>query len=229
MSKIDADIVDRYTATKNMITDICRRQKRDQNSVHLIVVSKGHDFSRIKLIYDQGQRDFGESYAQELDAKMTEARAQHLAIRWHFIGAIQSNKLALIKDADVIHSIASVRHAARLHEMLDRPKEIFLQINLDDNSGRQGFLIHDMLDAITTIKAYANLKIIGLMTILPLHTDQTSHYWFRKMAMMQQQIVEKKLLPSVLLSMGMSDDVEDAILHGANYVRIGTRIFKERM
>lgn len=209
------------------ITDFCKRAHRKREDVTLIAVSKGHDFSNILSLYELGQRDFGESYAQEMVPKIDLALEHKLSdIRWHFIGAIQTNKLQLIKRANVIHSVGSVRHAEMLDKILDEPMPIFLQINLDKNPKRQGFLESDLDQSIKKLSYLKKLKIQGLMCILP--QDEDPDFWFKKMAALKQAVLNQGLISDVYLSMGMSDDFELAIQHGADYLRIGTKIFGAR-
>lgn len=210
------------------IARACRRAARDPAEVRLIAVSKGHEFSKIKALYDLGQRDFGESYAQEFIKKYELATTMGLKITWHFIGALQSNKLKLIKHAHYVHSVGSLRHAELLQAAVKSDLSIFLQVNLVQAGARQGVLVEDVVNTIKALTSYKKLILRGLMTIIPQHTNHKASFWFEKMAALRNSILKLGLLEEVSLSMGMSDDFVEAIEYGAHFVRIGTKIFGPR-
>ncbi len=228
MHNCSCNIAHRYLNFRTQLDEACVRAGRDAREICLIAVSKGHQFDRIKELYDLGQRDFGESYAQEFHDKYLQAKAQGLAIKWHFIGALQSNKLKLIKDASVIHSIGSVRNAEMLSRLVSGPIDVYIQINLAGISSRHGVNYDDAIDLVKKIKAVENINILGLMTILPIDSEQTQSFWFHQMAALRDRVIEQKLLDHVSLSMGMSDDFITAIHFGATCLRIGTALFGPR-
>jgi pyridoxal phosphate enzyme (YggS family) len=226
-SSIEEFIRKNLAQVKREIKEACRAKGRSEEDVTLIAVSKGHDFSSIKIAYHLGQQNFGESYAVEMSQKMMLAKEEGLTdVRFHFIGAVQSNKLKLIKNADVVHSISSIRHAEMLNNVLVKNLPIFLQVNLNQDSSRQGFFYSEIISALEKIQRFSNLKPEGLMAILP--QDNNPSLWFMKMSALKDDIVKKGMMDHVFLSMGMSDDFKEAISYGANYVRIGTRIFGAR-
>lgn len=211
------------------IKDACDRANRSVEEVRLIAVSKGQEYALIKEAYNLSQRDFGESYAQELSQKISLARRDGLSdIRWHFIGAIQTNKLKWILEADVIHSISSLRHAALIDERLRKPLQVFCEVNLDKNPGRQGFNQEEVLAAIEQISSLDRIRLAGLMTIVPRQIGVSPEHWFRMMRELSEQIISQGFMDRVSLSMGMSDDFVQAIGHGANFIRVGTKIFGPR-
>lgn len=221
------DLKKNWETLKNEINIACRAALRDPNDVHIIAVSKGHDFHVIRELYHLGQRDFGENYALEFAHKKNLAIMENLVdIRFHFIGVIQSNKLKIIKDAHAIHSLGSLVHAQKLNEVLRNSVDVFLQINLDEDPKRLGFLENELKYAALFISELGNLNLRGLMAILP-QTGHASH-WFKKMVRHKQFMLAHGLMREVFLSMGMSNDFTEAIHHGADYLRIGTRIFGPR-
>lgn len=222
------DLRKNLTVVHNEIHEACAKANRPEEALTLIAVSKGHNFSAIKEAYSLGLRDFGENYAQELSLKIALAHdAQMNDITWHYLGAVQSNKINIIKNADVIHSMSSVRHAALLDTHLSSSKKIFVQVNLDGDVKRQGFAIEEVLTAISQISRYKNLEIVGLMTVAP-QDDKPRRYWLEKMSFLREEILKSGLVTNLKLSMGMSDDFSVAIACGADYLRIGTKIFGER-
>lgn len=223
------DLAHCFSEIETAISDACRRASRSRHEVTLIAVTKGHDFSKLAAAYHLGQRDFGESYAHEMASKIKLAQTANLKdIKWHFMGAIQTNKLKLIRKADFVHSIGSVRHAELLNDMADKVIDIFLQVNLDGDVKRQGFLCADLLPAVKKVAGFKRLRLKGLMAILPQDPDSPMRVWFTKMVDLKRTILKSGLLEEVYLSMGMSDDFAEAIMHGTNFVRIGTKLFGPR-
>lgn len=203
----------------------CQASGRARSDISLIAVSKGHDFSSIKEAHELGLCDFGENYAQEFLKKLEESKALGLKLRWHFIGNIQSNKINIIAQADVVESLSSLKHAKLLNQEAKKIIEVFLQVNLSP-SERQGFSPEEILSFLAKPWPYPQLKFSGLMTILPLEPKKPSTYWFTKMAELKEKVL--KLGHAVDLSMGMSDDFAEAIAHGARFIRVGTKIFGPR-
>lgn len=194
--------------------------------VTVILVTKGQDFSSLKAAYDAGIRNFGESYAQEFLKKYELANSAGLQdIRWHFIGAIQSNKIEIIIKANVIHSVSCIRHAELISQKTLSSKEIFLQVNLDGDKNRQGFLVPELPVVIPQLALLENIRIRGLMCIAPLHHGPD--YWFSQMVGLKQDLLRSGMA-EVKLSMGMSDDFLQALAHGANFIRVGRRVFGSR-
>ncbi len=209
---------------KSEITKSCLASHRHEEDVQLVAVSKGQDFSKIKIAYDLGLRHFGESYAKELAAKLLLAKDMGLHdIKWHFIGAIQTNKIKIIAAADFVHSVGSIAHAQALSHAASKSIEVFLQVNLSESSGRQGFSDNEVVKAAGEIETLAHLHLLGLMTILPLSPSMPNHYWFSRMAHLRAQIN-----PQLKLSMGMSGDFYDAIVAGTNFIRLGESLFGPR-
>ena len=113
-------IAQRLASVRDSVASATRQAGRDADAVRLIAVSKTHPESAIEAAYAAGQRDFGESYAQELTRK-AEALS-HLDIRWHFIGRIQTNKASLIAPVSHrVHAVHSARHARALAARADHP------------------------------------------------------------------------------------------------------------
>lgn len=188
----------------------------------ILAVSKGQSLEKIKVLYAQGQRDFGENYAEELAQKQKALKADCPDIKWHFIGRIQSNKTKLIAQANYVHSLASLKHADLLaqqtpHEFLP----VFIQLNLSGEAHRSGVLVSELSGLARSVQTIPKLKLIGLMAILPLNTGKPDSYWFAQM-----QALKNPEYPE--LSMGMSDDYKEAINFGATWIRLGTAIFGPR-
>ena len=187
------------------------------SSCKLLAVSKGRSLEQIIALYNSGQRDFGENYAEEFKSKQEALKTSCPEIKWHFIGQIQSNKIKIISQAHYVHSLSKLKHAQLLaehtaHNLL----QVFIQVNLSRESHRGGVVPEEISNLAESILKIPKLKLIGLMAILPLQGDP--NHWFSQM-----QTLQPPNYPE--LSMGMSDDYQVAIQHGATWVRLGKALF----
>ncbi len=202
--------------------------------VTLVAVSKGQPFTNIVTAFDAGIINFGENYLQEaLDKK---SHLEKLAIQWHFLGPIQSNKCKLItENFDWVHSIDRVKVMKLLNDFRPsymRPLNICIQINSSGEETKSGIAInnaHEYLnDLIASLRELPMLKLRGIMSI-PSNTENINQVVteFKSMYKLYTQL--KTQIDTVdTLSMGMSNDYKLAIEHGSNLVRIGTAIFGAR-
>lgn len=201
------------------------------DGVTLIAVSKKKSAALIRQAALAGQRDFGESYVQEALEKMDQL--SDLALTWHFIGPIQTNKVKLIARAfDWVHSVDRLKIAQKLNDQRPDnrvPLNICLQVNISSESTKSGIsrdLLPDLLESVIQLP---HLKLRGLMAIPSRNQDQDSQRQaFRQLARMQDSMAQQFNYPLDVLSMGMSGDLEAAIAEGATMVRIGTAIFGHR-
>ena len=203
---------------------------KKNSPVRLIAVSKTRPTTSIVQAYDQGQRDFGESYVQEAVEKVTDL--EHLDICWHFIGPIQSNKTKLIAmHFDWVQSVDRLKIARRLSAQRPShlpPLNICIQVNISNDPDKSGIAPEDMASVTKQIIELPNLKLRGMMVIPKQETTFDAQRATFAEAMNCFKDLQK-LLPSVdTLSMGMSGDLEAAIAEGSNMVRIGTDIFGPR-
>lgn len=214
----------RLNIIKQKIDRVCQAINKPAHEIRLVAVSKGQEFEQIKEAYKLGIRDFGESYAQEFKYKQSQAVLENLNdIRWHYLGALQSNKLKIISHASYVQSVDSVRHAQNLSLIAPDNINIFLQVKLEQAIGRLGFMPEEISAALKTCSKLPRIKILGLMTIVPLSPPPNGRSWFLLM-----QNLRDEICPTLKLSMGMSQDFEEAIAYGADYIRIGTELFGPR-
>lgn len=206
---------------------------RPSNDATLLAVSKTKPASMIRQAYAAEQRAFGENYLQEALDKQTEL-ADLVDIEWHFIGPLQSNKTrAAAAHFDWVHSVDRLKIAKRLSEQ--RPIEspalnICLQVNISQQASKSGVLPDALGELAAEVARLPRLRLRGLMAI-PAPAD-TLEAQRRPLAALRQAFEQLKNdlqeAPLDTLSMGMSDDLEAAILEGATQVRLGTAIFGAR-
>lgn len=203
---------------------------RDPSTVTLIAVSKSWPEEDVRAAYHAGQRDFGESYAQELAAKR-EALADLPDVRWHFIGTLQSNKAKLVVPAaTLIHAVdrASVAEAiARRAQAEHTVADVLVEVNVGAETSKGGVASHDAAALLDVFHSLKGLRVRGLMCIPPPGTPAEARPFFRSLHALREQLRERH--PGLeLLSMGMSGDFETAVAEGATHVRVGTAIFGKR-
>ena len=203
---------------------------RPAGSVELLAVSKTRSAAEVAEAFEAGQRLFGESYLQEaLEKRRT---LESLAIEWHFIGRIQSNKTRPIaENFDWVHSVDSGKQLQRLNDQRPPalpPLSVCLQIKIDDEESKGGA---DLAAARSLLEGAASLprvNVRGLMTLpAPSASFELQRLPFRRLREMRDRLATRER-PLETLSMGMSDDLEAAIAEGATVVRVGTAIFGPR-
>ncbi len=199
--------------------------------VLLLAVSKRHPLEKILVLYEQGQRDFGESYVQEALQKIQQCPYKDIV--WHFIGPIQSNKTRDIAEHfQWVHSVDRLKIAQRLSAQ--RPENlpdlnICLQINISEEPQKSGFSPTEVFNALENIISLPHLKVRGLMAIpRPENEFEQQRIPFHRLNELMHKLNEQFKLNMDTLSMGMSGDLEAAIAEGATIVRIGTALFGPR-
>jgi pyridoxal phosphate enzyme (YggS family) len=228
---------DRLRLVRGRIEVAARRAGRDPAGVRLIAVSKGQPEERVREAFAAGMREFGENYLEEAAPKI---QALDPSIRWHMIGHVQSRKARGTAELfPVIHSVDSHRLARRLSRFAvegGKTLEILLECNLSGEAAKFGFAAADsaawdvLIGGWEAILALPGLSVTGLMTMAPFSDDpETSRPVFRLLRELQEQA--RRRLPQAAwreLSMGMSDDFEQAVEEGATMVRIGRALFGPR-
>jgi PLP dependent protein len=200
---------------------------RKAQAITLLAVSKTQNASAIKEAYEAGQRAFGENYVQEAIGKI--AQLNPLAIEWHFLGPIQSNKTKSIAEHFAwVHSVERLTIAQRLNAARPEalgPLNICIQINADGEATKSGISLEQAPLLAEQIQQLPRLKLRGFMT-LPNPADPMPA--FAAVAALQQQLNQAHNWQLDTLSMGMSDDLAQAITAGSTLVRVGTAIFGPR-
>lgn len=201
---------------------------RSQDSVRLLAVSKTKPIADLIQAYQQGQRHFGESYLQEALLKQ-QAMAQ-FDICWHFIGPIQSNKTrAIAEHFHWVHSVDRLKIAKRLSEQRPTwmpPLNICLQVNISAESSKSGFTSDALTEIVPVITQLPHIRLRGLMAIpAPVADVEQQRIPFRKLRQLMLQLENASF---DTLSMGMSNDLDAAILEGATLIRVGSAIFGTR-
>lgn len=224
-------LIERWRGVKQNIDIICQQEAIKQ-SVCLIAVSKTFSVLDIRSLYDAGQRDFGENYIQEFSQKADELA--DLAICWHMIGHIQSNKSQLVaRKAQWVHTIDRPKIAQRLNEQRPNdlpPLNVCIEVNIAKESAKHGVMPDEqvLLPLARFISSLPKLKLRGLMCVAKANSTATElHQQFYHMHTLLLSLQQAGFEVDTL-SMGMSDDLAIAIAEGATYVRVGRAIFGQR-
>jgi len=212
------------------IAAAARAAGREPDAIRLLAVSKTFAAQAVRAAHAAGQREFGENYVQEGVEKIATLSALPLA--WHFIGPIQSNKTRPIAEHfDWVHSVAREKIALRLSQA--RPEglgslDICLQVNVSGEASKSGVPPEEVQALAEAVRALPRLRLRGLMAVPEPSDDvELQRRRFRDLRLLLEQL-NRAGFGLDTLSMGMSQDLEAAIMEGATIVRVGTAIFGER-
>jgi PLP dependent protein len=199
----------------------CVAADRDPAGVTLIAVTKTFPASDVRLLADLGITDVGAKHAE----------CEDLPLRWHMVGQVQRNKAKSVsRYADVVHSIDRHRLVTALGEAAvaaGRTVTALVQVNLDPNpvAGRGGAEPAEIPDLAAAIEAAAGLRLGGLMALAPLGEDPDPA--FARLALLAADL-QRAYPAAVMVSAGMSGDLEAALRHGATHLRVGTALLGDR-
>lgn len=238
---MDGTLQERYDEVKQRIAAAALRSGRKPEHIMLVVVTKSATIEQIRELISFGQQDFGENRIQQLIqraaqidehlVRLRELRGSALEVRWHMIGTIQRNKVRkAVELARLIQSVDSLRLAEEIHIQAARreqPIDVLLEVNVSGEVSKHGITGAAVRHVVQQLDTMANLRVRGLMCMAPLVGGATAarqafdrgHELFTDV---RQSGQGGKTFD--LLSMGMSNDFEEAIAAGANIVRIGTAI-----
>lgn len=193
----------------------------------LVAVSKTKPAEDIQALFEEGQRDFGENYVQELVDKEA---ALPKDIRWHFIGHLQSNKVKYIAPfVHLIHGVDSLSLLKEINKQAEKNKRVIdclLQIHIATEETKFGFDENELANVQTG--QYPHVQIRGLMGMASFSNETTLvRNEFKKLKALYNQFSTSNF-PFSILSMGMSGDYKIAIQEGSNMIRIGSLLFGQR-
>ena len=234
-----AELADRLAQVWDRIEAACAAAGRSHDELTLIAVTKTKPASDVRLLYALGQRDFGENRDQEAAPKA--AACADLDLRWHFVGQLQTNKVASVTGyADVIHSVDRLRLVHALDQAARRRGRVItalIQVSLeaaDGDPGRGGASpgeVTELAEAIAanetndTSGAAGGLRLGGVMAVAPLGAPAAEAFAGLAACAAAVRAVRAD---ATMISAGMSGDLEEAIKAGATHLRIGTALLGDR-
>jgi len=219
-----------YYAVTEGIRKAAEKADRDPSSVRLVAVSKKQDSEKLRVLWNCGQRIFGENRVQEARIKIPEMPSGG---EWHFIGGLQTNKAKeAVEWFDVIESVDRLDLANELHkraEVAGKKLRVFLEVNMGGEAAKHGCAPEKAGELLAQVRAFSRLEVQGLMAIPPFREDpENARTFFRKLREIRDQLEQEAGVALPELSMGMSHDYVVAIAEGATLVRIGTALFGPR-
>ncbi len=219
-----ATISENVQGVKARIARAARAAGRAPESVTLLAVSKTHAVDRVREACAAGLHAFGENYVQEAIAKMDGLTG----VEWHLIGPLQSNKSRLAAERfDWVQTVDRTKIAQRLSERRPAdlaPLNVLVQVNVSAQASKSGVRVEEVTRLAAAVAALPRLRLRGLMAIPAAGSDGGE---FARMKTLYESLAPQFGFDT--LSMGMTDDMEQAIAAGATMVRIGTAIFGPRL
>ena len=208
-------IITNYEKIKNVVNN---------TNINIIAVSKSFRYDHIEPLINYGHKHFGENKVQEAQAKWIKIKETIPNLNLHMIGRLQSNKAKdAIKLFEYIHSVDNPKLASLLSKyeiLLKKKRKYFIQVNLGNEKQKSGIHIKDLDTFYTFCSKELNLNILGLMAIPP--NDGNEGEYFRKLMELNLSLGLKEL------SMGMSNDFQEALKFKTTFIRIGSAIFGNR-
>lgn len=216
------------------IKNHCISVGRNPQEVRVIAVSKLQPLEKIRNLHaSTGHKLFGENYVQEALEK--QEQLQDLALEWHLIGHLQRKKInSILGRFEYIHSIDSLSLSQTLAEKCQArglTQKILLEVNVAEEKSKEGWLVDQVLSDWSELEKLSSVQIVGLMTMPPaVENAEDVRPYFRQLKQLQKKLQTLSQKHSVKeLSMGTSQDYLVAIEEGATFVRIGSKIFGERL
>jgi PLP dependent protein len=225
-------IADNLARVHERIASACSRAGRPVQSVTLLVVGKSQPAESLREAVVAGERRFGENYVQEGLEKSGLLADLRGEVEWHLIGPLQSNKTRVVAERfDWVHTVDRVRTAERLSAQRPAhlaPLSVCLQVNISGEASKSGLAPAEVAAAARAVAGLPRLALRGLMALPEpagdFEAQRLPHRALRRLF----EVLRGDGFDLDTLSMGMSDDLEAAIVEGATLVRVGSAIFGER-
>ena len=234
MERLLSDIEYNYNHIKERIAEAAVKSGRKPEDITFLSATKTVEPEYINYAISLGLDHIGENRVQELLSKYDEYNLENCSLQ--FIGHLQSNKVRqIVGKVDLIQSVDSLKLAkevSRVSQNKNLTTDILVEVNIGKEENKSGVMPEMLEELLYQIKDLPSINIKGLMTIPPICDDNNKiRSFFSDMNKMFLDISSKKLdnVSMDILSMGMSGDYYEAILEGANMVRIGSALFGKRI
>ena len=226
-------IAENIAAIRSRMDAAAMAAGRDPREIKLCAATKMNDAAAVREAIAGGIDLCGENRVQELTQKQKENA--YAGVPVHFIGVLQTNKVKqVVGKVDVIQSVDRINLLQAIQKEAAKQgivQSIFLEVNVGEEESKSGFAVEEVLPLLEQIGEYPNIFVRGLMTIPPISKKEGDNRKFFQEILQLSVDISAKKYDNVLvecLSMGMSDDFEDAIACGSTMIRIGTAIFGAR-
>jgi pyridoxal phosphate enzyme (YggS family) len=219
----------RLASVQERIAVACAAAGRDPGEVTLVAITKTYPASDVRRLFELGVRDVGENRDQEAAPKAAECADLAPDLTWHFVGQLQTNKCAsVVRYARVVHSVDRLRLARALGKQARRAGRVvtcLVQVSLDADPGRGGAVPAQVPELAAAVAAEESLLLGGVMAIAPLGVPPARAFALLPAAAAAVREVRPE---AVMISAGMTGDMEAAIAAGATHVRVGTALLGDR-
>ena len=217
----------RLTAVRQRIAAACQAAGRDPADVTLIAVTKTWPASDVRLLSELGVSDVGEN--RDAEAAPKAAQCADLDLTWHFIGQLQTNKVAsVVRYATFVHSVDRMRLIRALGTAARRAEAVvqcLIEVSLDGDPARGGAVASEVPALAEALAAEPGLVLAGVMAVAPLGMAPLEAFGL----LLDSAAVVRAVNPAAtVISAGMSSDLEDAVAAGATHLRIGTALLGDR-
>ena len=226
-------IAENVAIIKQNITQAALAAGRKPENILLCAATKMNSSENVRLAIEAGVDCCGENRVQELTQKLSENAYAGAPV--HFIGHLQTNKVRqVVGKVDLIQSVDSLRLLQAIQSEAFKQnitQNILLEVNIADETSKSGFSAKEIDTICKNMTNYPNLRLKGFMAIPPIsHYSGENRKFFQEMLQLSVDITAKKYdnVCVDILSMGMSDDYQDAIACGSTMIRVGTAIFGPR-
>jgi pyridoxal phosphate enzyme (YggS family) len=231
--RLMATISENIHQVRARIAAACAAARRPVETITLLCVSKTMPQQAVREAFEAGERAFGENYVQEGVDKVIELAALRDAVQWHLVGPVQSNKTRLVAEHfDWVHSVDRVKIAERLSQQRPahlKPLQVCLQVNVSGEASKSGLAPEEVLEAARQVSLLPRLVLRGLMSIPEPAADMAAQRAPHARLRGLLEELRGEGLAVDTLSMGMTADLEAAILEGSTIVRVGAAIFGSRV
>ncbi|AXF55464.1 YggS family pyridoxal phosphate-dependent enzyme [Salicibibacter kimchii] len=221
------NINENYEAIMTKVTAACERAGRDLEEVTVMAVTKYVSAERVEQAIEAGIKNFGES---RHDGLLEKKQAIQAPVHWHFVGRLQSRKVKeVVHECDVIHSLDRPSLAKEINKRYqgETPVACMVQVNVSGEETKAGVTPDELEDFVRSLESYEHIRVTGFMTMAP-HAENPEDVrpYFRQLRELRDHIQRLKLphAPCHHLSMGMSNDFEQAVEEGATIIRLGTSL-----
>ncbi len=225
------ELIEKIKQINDEISEASSLINKSRNDITLIAVSKKKSHELIEIAFQNGVNNFGENYAQELEEKSSLINSSEII--WHFIGPIQSNKVKVIaRCADWVHTLDRKKVIVKLNNECKKENKVInacIQVNISNEKSKSGCNPEDLLNLAKLIESMENINLKGIMALPKLTNDKNERD--RMMQSVKKLSIELQSVYSgaTHVSLGTTSDFHDAIINGANMVRIGESIFGKRL
>jgi len=215
---------EKIIAVQGKIVAACKKAGRNFDEVKILAATKTVESARINTLKKVGINIIAENRVQELLSKYDAVKG----FEWHFIGALQTNKVKYIIDkVSIIHScdrVSLVDEIQKQAQKIDKIQEVLIQINAGDEMAKSGVEFSGVDELYNYITTKPNVKVVGFMPVMPMYASESLYEKSNEVF----KIYKTKDSNVKMLSMGMSGDFELAIKHGATIVRLGSILLGNR-